>query len=414
MRARTTTAVAVLIATLALVVAGCAEPEPPTVVDPRPPVSTEPTVPGEPAPADEPDLAALEISFAPVATGFDQPLYVTGAGDGSGRLFVAEKTGRLRVVSADGTVRPEPFLDLSGDVSTNSERGLLGVAFTPDFAQSGVLYVSYTDRGGTSVLSRLEADGERADRASEQVLLRIEQPYANHNGGGIEFGPDGYLYFGMGDGGSGGDPLEHGQNLGTLLGAMLRIDVGGPGAWSAETRVPADNPFVGESGAEPLIWSWGLRNPWRFSFDRATGDLWIADVGQNAVEEIDFQPAESPGGENWGWNLFEGTAPYPPDREVTEDRDEFAWPIVEYRHPIGRSVTGGYVYRGEAYPGMRGVYLYGDFVTGRVWGLARTSDGVENREFAETGMQISSFGEDDDGEVYVVDFRGGLYRVEAR
>ena len=404
--------VATLVAAAAFALAGCAEPEPPTVVDPRPPVSTEPTMPGEPP---EPDLDALEISFTPVADGFEQPLYVTGANDRSGRLFVAEKTGRLQVVGADGDVRTDPFLDLSGQVSTESERGLLGVAFTPDFAQSRVLYVSYTDTGGTSVLARFDSDGERADRASEQVVLRVEQPFANHNGGGIEFGPDGYLYFGLGDGGSGGDPLEHGQNPGTLLGAMLRIDVGGPGEWHAEAGVPPDNPFVGVDGAEPLIWSYGLRNPWRFSFDRATDDLWIADVGQNAVEEINFQPADSPGGENWGWNLFEGTAPYPPDREVTEDRDEFAWPIVEYRHPIGRSVTGGYVYRGEAYPAMRGVYLYGDYVTGRIWGLARTDAGVENRELAETDMQIASFGEDDDGEVYAVDFRGGgVYRIEGR
>ncbi len=399
-------AVALLIA-----VGGCTtQAEPPTVVDPRPPVSSEPTAS---TPVDAPLLDELEIDFAPVAGGFEQPLYITSAGDGSGRLFVAEKTGALKVVR-DGEVRAEPFLDLSGRVSTNSERGLLGVAFTPDFAQSGVAYVSYTDSNGTSVLSRFDSDGERADPASERVVLQVEQPFANHNGGCIVFGPDGYLYFGLGDGGSGGDPLGAGQDLSTPLGALLRIDVGRPGAWSATASVPEDNPFAGVPDVEPLIWSYGLRNPWRFSFDRETGDLWIGDVGQNAVEEVDFQPAGSLGGENWGWNLFEGTAPYPPDREVAEDRDAFEWPLVEYRHPTGRSVTGGHVYRGEAFPAMRGVYFYGDYVTGRMWGLARTDGEVLNRELAATDMQIASFGEDESGELYVVDFRGSVFRIEAR
>lgn len=404
------------VASLALVVAvasilgACAQPpEPPAVVEP----GLQPPAPPPPGPSEPPRLDELEIDFTLLADGFDQPLKVTGAGDGSGRIFVAEKTGTLRVVR-DGEVASQPFLDLRGRVSTDSERGLLGVAFTPDFAASGVLYVSYTDTSGTSILSRFDSDGTKADPLSERVVLRVEQPYANHNGGGIAFGPDGMLYLGLGDGGSAGDPLGAGQDLSTRLGKMLRIDVGESGAWNAEAGVPEDNPFVGTPGADPLIWSYGLRNPWRFSFDRATGDLWIGDVGQNAVEEVNFQPAASRGGENWGWSLFEGTAAFPPDREAAEERDAFAWPLVEYRHPTGKSVTGGYVYRGDAHPEMRGVYFYGDFVSGRVWGLALTADGPRTRELAVSDMAISSFGEDDYGELYVTDFQGGVYRVDAR
>lgn len=401
---------AAVVVSFAVIASGCEKAAPPRVVEPRPPAISEPTpAPPEDAP---PSLEDVAIVFSLVADGLSQPLLVTGAGDDSGRIFVAEKTGALRVVR-NGSVSPEPFLSLDGDVSTGSEQGLLGVAFTPDFEESGVLYVSYTDQGGTSVLSRFDSDGERADRASESEVMRVEQPFANHNGGGIKFGPDGYLYYGLGDGGSGGDPQGNGQNTSTRLGSLLRIDVGGPGAWSDEAGVPPDNPFAEEAGAEPLIWSYGLRNPWRFSFDRATGDLWIADVGQSDVEEVNFQPAGSDGGENWGWNLFEGTAPFPPGREVTEDTDEFVWPLIEYEHPVGRSITGGYVYRGEAFPGLRGVYFYSDFITGRVWGAVRTNGGAATRELAETAMQVSSFGEDDEGELYITDFRGGVYRVEA-
>ncbi|MBE0417086.1 MAG: PQQ-dependent sugar dehydrogenase [Coriobacteriia bacterium] len=400
---------------VAVTLAGCARGSDPVVVETPEPPPAEPA----PVPGDAPDLAALEISFELVAEGFDQPLLVVGAGDGSGRLFVAEKGGLLRVVR-DRDVDPEPFLDLTDAVRTESERGLLGIAFPEGFADHARFYVSYTDANGSSVISRFLAGDDRADGTSETVLLRTPQPYANHNGGHIAFGPDGYLYVGLGDGGSGGDPMGNGQNLLTLLGTMLRLDVGESPDSVVESDgsgygIPTDNPFAdGEQGL-PEIWSYGLRNPWRFSFDRETGDLWIADVGQNAVEEVNFQPASSPGGENWGWNLFEGTSPFPPDRTVTENQDDFAWPIVEYRHPTGRAVTGGYVYRGTEFPQMRGVYFYGDYVSGRVWGLVRPAGGpAENRELAETNMQVVSFGEDDDSELYVVDFADALYRVEAR
>ncbi|MBW6467653.1 MAG: PQQ-dependent sugar dehydrogenase [Coriobacteriia bacterium] len=410
---RVLTGMAVVVASA--LVAGCAGGADPVVVDREPqPLPSEATT----TPESAPDLAGLKIEFEPVADGFSQPLLVVDANDGSGRLFVAEKGGLLKVVS-DGKIAPEPYLDLSDSVSTESERGLLGVAFPRDFAEHGRFYVSYTDPGGASVISRFREDGPIVDRESESVLLRVTQPYANHNGGHIVFGPDGYLYTSLGDGGSGGDPMGNGQDLFTPLGAMLRLDVGEAPGRSTETdgngyTIPADNPFAdGEEGL-PEIWSYGLRNPWRFSFDRETGDLWIGDVGQNAVEEINFQPASSRGGENWGWNLFEGTSAYPEGRTVTEDQNDFAWPIVEYRHPIGRSVTGGYVYRGSEFPQMVGVYLYGDYVTGRVWGLVRSASGTENRELAETGMQVVSFGEDSEGELYLVDFRGALYRIVAR
>ena len=391
----------------------CARDTGPVVVD-------QPSLPRAPsAPAgDEPALEALEIDLVPVADGFDQPLLVLGAGDGSDRLFVAEKEGLLKVVR-DGQVDPEPFLDLSDSVSTDSERGLLGVAFPEGFAEHGRFYVSYTARDGTSTISRFLATEDGARRDTETVLLRVAQPFANHNGGHVAFGPDGFLYTSLGDGGSGGDPMAHGQNLFTLLGAMLRIDVGESPESSispaeATYAIPRDNPFADGADALPEIWSYGLRNPWRFSFDRATGDLWIADVGQNAVEEVNFQPASSTGGENWGWNLFEGTAPFPPNRQATEDRDDFAWPIVEYGHAVGRSVTGGFVYRGAAFPQMRGVYFYGDFVSGRIWGLVRAADGsASTRELARTDLRVVSFGEDDAGELYIVDFGGALYRVEA-
>ncbi|MDP2300192.1 MAG: PQQ-dependent sugar dehydrogenase, partial [Actinomycetota bacterium] len=316
------------------------------------------------------------------------------------------------VWTVEGGERTEVFLDLSETVSTESEQGLLGIAFSPSFAEDGVFVASYTRADGTSVLSRFLVSGETADPASEQVLLTQAQPFKNHNGGMIAFGPDGYLYYGLGDGGSGGDPQGNGQDLSTLLGTIMRLDVLRDGDMSATTPygIPDDNPFVGRSDARPEIWAWGLRNPWRFSFDSQTGDLWIGDVGQSAWEEIDFQPADSAGGENYGWNLLEGTHPYPPDAAMRAG--DFTAPIVEYDRDAGKSVTGGYVYRGTAIPGLAGTYLYGDFVDGRIWALVRTEDGtVENRLLAQTHFQISSFGEDDMGELYVVDFAGGIYRL---
>ncbi|MBN2840554.1 MAG: PQQ-dependent sugar dehydrogenase [Coriobacteriia bacterium] len=374
---------------------------------PEPEAEAEDPGTGEPLALDE-----LEIELEPVLDGFGQPLFVTGAGDGSGRLFVVEKTGLVWTVR--GGMREEVFLDLTDRVSTESEQGLLGIAFSPTFAEDSTVFVSYTQQDGASALSRFIVDGETVDRASEKMLLHVAQPFANHNGGMIAFGPDGYLYLGLGDGGSGGDPYGSGQNGRTLLGKMLRIDVIGGAGDPAGYVVPDDNPFVGQSDTKPEIWAIGLRNPWRFSFDRATGDLWIGDVGQNAWEEIDLQAADSPGGENYGWNRFEASHPYPPD-STAPDPTGFTMPIVEYDRDAGTSVTGGYVYRGTAEPGLYGTYLYADFTVGRIWGLQRAEDGsVQTRELLDTDMMISSFGEDDDGELYVVDFNGAVYRIVAK
>lgn len=398
-----------LMATLLVLgaLAGCADEAPPP--ETSAPASDEPTetpVASDPLPLDE-----IEIGLEPVAEGFEQPLYLTGAGDGSGRLFVLEKTGRAWEVS-DGK-RENLFLDLSGKVSTESEQGLLGMAFSPTFAKDGLVFVSYTQKDGASVLSRFTVDGEAIDPASEKMLLHVAQPYANHNGGMIAFGPDGYLYLGLGDGGSAGDPFGNGQNMNTLLGKMLRLDVVGGAGDPAGYVVPDDNPFTGQSGVKPEIWATGLRNPWRFSFDRATGELWIGDVGQNAWEEIDVQPANSAGGENYGWNLFEASHPYPADSNPP-DAAGFTMPLLEYDRDAGTSITGGYVYRGTTAPGLAGTYFYADFSVGRIWALQRASDGsAQTRELLDTDMMIASFGEDDDGELYVVDFNGVVYRVVA-
>lgn len=376
----------------------------PEVVEPAPVPVPRPRPEGMP-------LDEIEIDLEPVLDGFEQPLYVTGAGDGSGRLFVLEKTGSAWVVL--DRERAGVFLDLSERVSTDSEQGLLGMAFSPEFATDGMVFVSYTELDGTSVLSRFTVTGDAADVSSEKKLLRVNQPYANHNGGMIAFGPDGYLYYGLGDGGGAGDPYGSGQDGGTLLGKLLRIDVIGGAGDPAGYVVPDDNPFVERADVLSEIWALGLRNPWRFGFDRATGDLWIGDVGQDALEEIDLQAADSPGGENYGWNRFEATRPYPPG-SATPDPAGFAMPIVEYGHDVGSSVTGGYVYRGAAEPELYGTYFYADFSTGRIWGLQVSGGGAETRELLDTDLMIASFGEDDDGELYVADFNGGVYRVIAQ
>ena len=301
------------------------------------------------------------------ASGFASPVVVTNAGDD--RLFVVEQGGRVRIVH-DGTVLETPFLDITDRVRSGGERGLLGLAFPADFAGSGRFNVYYTDRDGDSVLSRFRAEGDAADPASEHVLLTQAQPASNHNGGQIAFGPDGYLYVGIGDGGGGGDPQGSGQRLDTLLGKVLRVDVSGE-----ELVVPADNPFVDREGARSEIWAYGLRNPWRFSFDRETGDLFIADVGQNALEEVNLQPAGSPGGENYGWNVMEGDACFSPQSGC--DQEGLVLPILVYSHAsgAGRSITGGYVYRGSELPDLAGSYVFGDFVSGNVW-RADPADGA--------------------------------------
>ncbi|PKQ38503.1 MAG: glucose dehydrogenase [Actinobacteria bacterium HGW-Actinobacteria-1] len=395
---------------MALLLIGCKPTSTPVVVTPRPTTTVEPTAPAEPQPT---PLGDMSVDFELVTDGLSQPLLVTGAGDDSGRLFVVEKSGLVWIIR-DGIRSTQPFLDISGAVSTNSERGLLGLAFSQSFAEDNLFYVDYTDKDGTTTISRMTASGDSAVSGSEQVLLKIKQPYANHNGGMLAFGPDGDLYVATGDGGSGGDPNGNGQNTSVLLGKLLRIDVARDNTAVRDTEygIPPDNPFANTPGASREIWAYGLRNPWRFSFDRMTGDLWIGDVGQDAWEEIDFQPADSVGGENYGWNAYEGTHTYPPGAKAP--KGDFALPVVEYDHKAGESVTGGYVYRGTTEPMLWGTYFYGDYVSGRVWGLQRTALGFETRELADTAYNVVSFGEDDAGELYMVDFGGAIYRVVAK
>lgn len=378
-------------------------PLPTATVPPR----TSPTPPhaisGYPTAPDPRDYKLTRL-----VNGLQRPTYLTHAGDGSGRLFITEQVGRIRLV-VNGQLLEQPFLDISSIVGSRaSEQGLLSIAFHPRYASNGHFFVNYTDVRGDTVVARykVSADPNIADPESGLVLLTIDQPYANHNGGQLQFGPDGYLYIGMGDGGSAGDPQNNGQRLDTLLGKLLRIDVDSASPYG----IPPDNPFRSRDDAKPEIWAYGLRNPWRFSFDRATGDLYMADVGQNAYEEVDFQPAASGGGENYGWNFMEGNHPY----GGRSNRPEFTPPVAEYSHAEGGcSVTGGYVYRGARLPGLAGIYLFGDYCTGLTWTLYRSApDTWERRLFLRTNLRISSFGEDEAGELYVLDHVGAVYRLE--
>jgi glucose/arabinose dehydrogenase len=348
------------------------------------------------------------IGLEPVAEGLVSPLFVGHAGDGSGRLFVVEQPGRIRIIR-DGQVVPEPFLDITDLVGCCGERGLLSVAFHPDYANNGDLFVNYTDRNGDTVVARYEVsttDPNRADPASAETILFVDQPAANHNGGLLLLGPqDGYLYIGLGDGGGGNG--QNGQDLSTLLGKILRIDVDGTSG-DLSYSIPPDNPFVDQPEARPEIWALGVRNPWRFSFDRDTGDLWIGDVGSATYEEVNEQPAASAGGENYGWDLMEGTVCR------AESCDAFVAPVSGFDRDEGCVVTGGYVYRGSAIPDLHGVYLFADYCSGRVWGLVRDASNAWIRlDPVETGLRISSFGEDANGELYVVDIEGAVYRLVA-
>lgn len=350
---------------------------------------------------------SVSYSLELLADGFQKPIYITHAGDSTGRLFVVEQSGIIRIVTG-GHVLDKPFLDLSDKITRrSSEQGLLGLAFDPDYSNNGQFFVHYSDNNGDTVVMRLfvSSDANRANHQSGSKVLEQSQPYRNHNGGQIAFGPDGHLYVGLGDGGLAGDPHKNGQNLATWLGSILRVSIESPVGYT----VPSDNPFVENKDALSEIWAYGLRNPWRFSFDRITGDLYIADVGQNDWEEINFQPADSLGGENYGWSNMEGNHCY----RLGCESGIFSAPIAEYRHSNGTcSVTGGYVYRGEALLHMRGSYVYGDFCSGTIWTISRTMSGDwDEALIIESELQISSFGEDEFGEVYVVDYAGGIYKI---
>lgn len=353
---------------------------------------------------------AVTIKAEPVVTGLSSPVDITHAGDGSGRLFITLQGGRVVIFDGVQILSP-PFLDINSLVSSGGERGLLGAAFHPNYVGNGFFYVSYTDTAGDSVIARysVSLDPNRADPTSGVILLTIPQPFSNHNGGQLHFGPDGYLYIGIGDGGSGGDPQNNGQDLGTLLGKILRIDVDSGFPFT----VPPDNPFVGVVGAREEIWSFGLRNPWRFSFDRLTGDMFIGDVGQNSWEEVDFQPANSTGGENYGWRLMEGNSCFNP--AINCNNGTLTLPILAYDHSVGCSVTGGYLYRGSKNPNLNGLYLYGDFCSGLIWGAQEDGLGGWNTTvLLDTNFSISTFGEDESGEIYFAHLSatdGTIYQV---
>ena len=399
--------------TLALAVVACAglSQVPTTAIEPTAPASpaslpTEPaatsTLPISPSPVPLQTLPDPTTAvWVPLVDGLSQPVDLTHAGDE--RLFVVEKPGVIRIVRY-GQLASELFLDISGRVgSGGSEQGLLGLAFHPRFAETSTFFVNYTDAAGNTVIARYLASGDRADPESEVILLRIPQPFANHNGGALAFGPDGYLYAGTGDGGSAGDPHGNGQSLNSLLGKILRLDVDGGEPYA----IPADNPYAGSGEVYPEIWASGLRNPWRIAFDRLTGDLYLGDVGQNQWEEVDWVAAGSPGGLNFGWNLREGLHAYNGDPSPA-----FTDPVAEYAHDQGCAVTGGRAVRGAALPNWQGVYLYGDYCSGRVWGLLRTPDGGWlNGLLFESGHSISAFGEDAAGNVYLVDYAGAVYRL---
>ncbi len=380
---------------------------------PSPPADAPPPVPvaDTPAPAVEArPLAPVELEPAFPGIEFDRMVFLTYAERESGRLFVVLQPGRIVVFENDpGVESARTFLDIRDRVNdAGNEEGLLGLAFDPAFAENGYFYVYYTaSRPRRSVVSRFSVspdDPNRADPDSELVFLEVEQPYRNHNGGHLAFGPDGMLYVGLGDGGSSGDPRGNGQDTSTLLGSILRIDVSVLNQLGGYA-VPPDNPFAGgEGAARGEIWAYGLRNPWRFSFDRETGDLWAADVGQNLYEEVDIiRP-----GLNYGWNVMEGSHCF---RRENCDARGLEMPVAEYGRDGGCSVTGGYVYRGRRQPTLYGAYLYADFCSGKIWALRHDGAAVtEQMLIADTGLSISSFGEDPSGEVYVLTFEGAVYR----
>jgi hypothetical protein len=359
--------------------------------------------PGDPGPA---GLAVEEV-----VDGLESPVYLTFARGPEGtrdrRLFIVEQEGRIRVVRVDGTLRPTPFLDITDRVGCCGERGLLSVAFHPDYAATGWFFVNYTDQGGNTRVERysVSEDPDIADPLSAELVLQVAQPFANHNGGLNAFGPDGMLYVGLGDGGSGGDPQGNGQNRGTLLGSILRLDVD----QGLPYTLPGDNPFVGTPGARPEIWAYGLRNPWRFSFDPQAGQLYIADVGQNQWEEIDRVPADQ-GGLNFGWNVMEGRHCF---GGGNCNQNGLTLPIAEYSHADGCSVTGGYVYRGSALPDLTGHYFFADYCDGWVRSLEPGTGAepeVRSWNLGDLG-RITSFGEDAEGELYILSTRGSVYRM---
>ncbi|TXE17426.1 T9SS type A sorting domain-containing protein [Psychroserpens burtonensis] len=355
---------------------------------------------------------AQDISLEPFATGLSNPVNIKHAGDD--RLFVAERDGRIKVMNTDGSINPTNFLDIDGRVTDfGGEQGLLAMAFHPNYASNGYFYVNYIDNNGDTVIARFtRSSADIADPNSEVVLLSVVQPFGNHNGGDMHFGPEGYLYISLGDGGAADDPGNRAQSLNTLLGKMLRIDVDATDM--GNYGIPADNPFVGNSAALNEIWSYGLRNTWKFSFDKTTGDLWTADVGQNQIEEINKALASSTGGENYGWKCFEGNSIFSSQTSCNTITHEA--PVAQYTHSStgGCSITGGYVYRGTTKITLQGLYFFADFCSDDIGYVQETTPGNYDISFIEdlSGLGISAFGEDFDGELYVVSlFQGAIFKL---
>ena len=350
---------------------------------------------------------AQQFALRQIASGLRSPVAITHAFDS--RIFITLQEGEIVIYNGTG-VLPTPFLDIRTLVRSGGEQGLLSVAFHPNYRENGLFYVYYVNNNKQIVIARyrVSSDPNRADPNSAQVLLTIDHTqFDNHDGGQLQFGPDGYLYAGTGDGGGGGDPLGNGQNLNALLGKMLRIDVDSGSPYA----IPPSNPFANRSDARKEIWAYGLRNPWRFSFDRVTGDLWIADVGQDAFEEIDLQPASSIGGENYGWNRMEGKHCYRTSSCNTDN--SLTLPIIEYDHSGSKcSLTGGYRYRGAKFPRMQGYYIYGDYCTGTISAAIQQGSTWTTRPLINTTFPISTFGEDFNGEVYVANYgSGAIYQI---
>ncbi len=358
--------------------------------------------------------AQVDVELVSIATGLTRPVDIAHAGDE--RLFVVEQAGRIRILTAERTLLAEPFLDIRSRVNDGgSEQGLLGLVFDPNFTDNGYFYVNYTRGNDDTVIARFQVDPADPNRAlpdSEAIILTVSQPFRNHNAGDLAFGPDGYLYIPLGDGGSGNDPQRNGQDGNSFLGKILRIDPNGETPYA----IPADNPFLNDPDIRDEIWALGLRNPWRISFDRTTGDLWIADVGQDTREEINRQPAASAGGENYGWRCFEGTLDLFGDNECPPDND-LVFPVHEYDHGgDAASITGGFVYRGAAFPGLTGRYFYADIVLGTLWSLVPQPDGsFENELLIADAPAVSTFGEDVNGELYLADLGAGtIFQVQDR
>lgn len=360
--------------------------------------------------------AQLPFQLEFVANGFSGPVDMTHAGDD--RRFIVQQAGLIRILNSDNSINPTPFLDIDARVGSGGERGLLGLAFDPAYADNGYFFVNYTNNGGNTVIARFsvsENDPDVADPNSELVILTVTQPFSNHNAGDLAFGPDGYLYFGLGDGGSGGDPGNRSQNRLELLGKMIRIDVSNA-TKQQPYQIPETNPFAMDDFTLDEIWAIGLRNPWRMSFDRETGDLWVADVGQDDWEEVNFQAADSQGGENYGWRCYEGFDTY--NTSGCEPASAYTDPLTVYAHQTSGfctgSITGGFVYRGQEFPVFNGYYFYADYCTGRIYAVKRNPDGSTIEETLMDGPnnQYTTFGEDSNGALYIAEGgNGAIYKL---